>query len=62
MTALTIALTGDIYPTRALAPVPEATQPVYDILRRADIAIGNFEIPLSRAGAPVEINQALSAA
>lgn len=54
MTALTIALTGDIYPTRALAPVPEATQPVYDILRRADIAIGNFEIPLSRAGAPVE--------
>lgn len=54
MTRLTIAMTGDIYPTRALAPVPAASQPVYDILRQADITIGNFEIPLCRGGSPVE--------
>jgi poly-gamma-glutamate synthesis protein (capsule biosynthesis protein) len=54
MASLTISMTGDIYPTRSLSPVPEHVGRVYAILRDSDIAIGNFEIPLSDRGAPVE--------
>ena len=54
MTHLTIALTGDIYPTRPLAPLVPQVRSVFDLLRTADLALGNFEISLSGKGAPLE--------
>jgi len=54
MARLTISMIGDIYPTRNLMPVPEPVGRVYEILHGSDIAIGDFEIPLSNEGAPVE--------
>ena len=54
----TIALTGDVLPTRRLLasgrPVCAAAEPVLDLLRSADIAIGNFEMPLTRRDEPME--------
>lgn len=62
MAKTTIALTGDIYPTRKLAPLAPEVREVFDALRQADLAIGNFEIVLSDKGAPLEKLLAIRAA
>ena len=54
MTRLTISMTGDIYPTRSVVPVPAHAGRVYEVLLNSDFAIGNFEIPLCDTGRPVE--------
>ena len=51
--SLTLCLTGDILPTRRLLDPPATAQTVYDILHAADLAIGNFEMPLTQQGAPL---------
>ena len=55
---LTLALTGDVLPTRRLLadgrPACPAAEPVLELLRSADVAIGNFEMPLTRNGEPKE--------
>jgi poly-gamma-glutamate synthesis protein (capsule biosynthesis protein) len=50
---LTLCLTGDILPTRRLLDPPGSAQAVYDLLHAADLTIGNFEMPLTRQGAPL---------
>ena len=56
--SFTVALTGDVLPARRLLadgrPVCAAAEPVLDLLRSADVAIGNFEMPLTRRGEPKE--------
>lgn len=54
LSRVVIALTGDIYPTRPLTPLPAEVRAVFDILRNADVAVGNFEISLTDKGAPLE--------
>lgn len=54
MSEITIALVGDIYPTRSLLPVPPLVGRAYDVLQQADVVVANFEIPLSDRGAPVQ--------
>lgn len=56
MTAgLTIALAGDVYPVRRFVqPHPEPVEAILNEIRGADIAIGDFEIPLTRRGSPME--------
>ncbi|WBU58136.1 CapA family protein [Paracoccus sediminicola] len=54
MNQITIALVSDIYVTRPLEGLPDSAHEVFELLRRADLSIGNFEIPLSDRGAPVE--------
>ncbi len=49
-----LALTGDILPTRELSPVSEQVKRVLDVIRGADFALGNFEMPLTHANAAVE--------
>ncbi|UZG44440.1 CapA family protein [Caldimonas thermodepolymerans] len=56
--ALSLALTGDVIPVRRLAHAsPEArahAEPLFEMLRAADVALGNFEITLSQRGTPLE--------
>lgn len=58
MTALTLAFTGDVIPVRRLADAsPDAlarAEPLFDLLRTSDVAVGNFEITLSQRGMPLE--------
>lgn len=54
MNGVTLALTGDILPTRELSPVPESAQKVFSIIEGADFAVGNFEMPLTDKGNAVE--------
>jgi poly-gamma-glutamate synthesis protein (capsule biosynthesis protein) len=54
MSPLTLVLGADILPTRRLRDVPAPVQQVLDRARAADLAIGNFEMPLTRGGAPVQ--------
>lgn len=54
MEPVTLALTGDIYPTRPLNLLSQSVKQAISVLRDADIAIGNFEISLSDKGAPLE--------
>ncbi|CAN5765787.1 CapA family protein [soil metagenome] len=55
---LRIALTGDVLPARALADAGtaqlHAAEPLFELLRNSDLAIGNFEMPLTARGAPLE--------
>ena len=51
--SLTLCLTGDILPTRRLLDPPPSARAVYDMLHAADLTIGNFEMPLTRGGAPL---------
>ena len=52
---LTIALAGDVYPVRRFpTPLSEPVDAVLQGLRAADVAIGDFEIPLTRRGEPME--------
>lgn len=54
MSAISLAFTADIIPTRRLDAVSGTSAPVYRLLRDADLTIGNFEIPLVETGAPLE--------
>jgi poly-gamma-glutamate capsule biosynthesis protein CapA/YwtB (metallophosphatase superfamily) len=54
MRPMILALSGDILPTRRLAAPAHAVEDVYDLVRGADLAIGNFEMPLTDGGAPVQ--------
>ena len=54
LSRVVIALTGDIYPTRPLTPLPAEVRSVFDILRKADVAVGNFEISLTDKGSALE--------
>ena len=54
MAPVTLALGGDILPTRRLANPPASAKRVYDRVRAADFAVANFEMPLTREGAPVQ--------
>jgi hypothetical protein len=49
-----LALSGDILPTRRLNEPARTVEDVYDLIRTADLAIGNFEMPLAEGGAPVQ--------
>jgi poly-gamma-glutamate capsule biosynthesis protein CapA/YwtB (metallophosphatase superfamily) len=51
--SFSLCLTGDILPTRRLLDPPSSASAVYDLLHAADFAVGNFEMPLTRAGAPL---------
>jgi poly-gamma-glutamate synthesis protein (capsule biosynthesis protein) len=52
--SLTLCLTGDILPTRRLLDPPASARSVYDLLHRADFAVGNYEMPLTRAEVPLQ--------
>ncbi len=54
LNGITVVLTGDIIPIRNLSPLPESAKKVFDFVGAADFAIGNFEIPLTRRGTPLE--------
>lgn len=54
MLPMTVILCGDILPTRRLANSGPATRTLYEMVRAADLAIGNFEMPLISDGAPVQ--------
>jgi poly-gamma-glutamate capsule biosynthesis protein CapA/YwtB (metallophosphatase superfamily) len=54
MQPMILALSGDILPTRRLTAPARAVEDVYDLLRTSDLAIGNFEMPLTNEGAPVQ--------
>ncbi|WP_158815709.1 CapA family protein [Methylocapsa sp. S129] len=54
MQPMILALSGDILPTRRLTAPARAVEDVYDLIRTADLAIGNFEMPLTDGGAPVQ--------
>lgn len=54
MDPVTITLVPDIYPTMKLEALPSTALRAFDVLHQSDLAIGNFEIPLSDRGAPVE--------
>ena len=54
MKPITITLCGDICPTRRLVPPPASAEHVYQLVRDADFSLGNFEMPLTDRGAPVQ--------
>jgi len=54
MTAIRIVLGGDILPVRPLANPSAATAAIYRHVGTADLAIGNFEMPLTDRGTPVQ--------
>lgn len=54
MQTMILALGGDIIPTRRLTAPARAVEDVYDLVRSADLAIGNFEMPLADGGTPVQ--------
>lgn len=54
MQTMILTLGGDVLPTRRLTAPPDAVEDVYDLVRSADLAIGNFEMPLTDGGTPVQ--------
>jgi len=54
MTTIGIILGGDILPVRSLASPPASAERVYELIRSADLALGNFEMPLTDRGTPVQ--------
>jgi poly-gamma-glutamate synthesis protein (capsule biosynthesis protein) len=54
MPPLTLVLGADILPTRRLLDLPAPVERVLARARAADLAIGNFEMPLTRGGAPAQ--------
>jgi poly-gamma-glutamate synthesis protein (capsule biosynthesis protein) len=51
---LTLAVVGDVIPTRPLFPGPEGFGRVVELLAEADLALGNLDIPLTTRGYPRE--------
>ncbi len=54
MQTMILALGGDVLPTRRLTAPARSVEDVYDLVRSADFAIGNFEMPLTHGGTPVQ--------
>lgn len=54
MPAIEVVLSGDILPTRRLVDPPAATAAIYDRVRAADLAVGNFEMSCSDRGTRVQ--------
>ena len=54
MAAIDIVLSGDILPTRRLIDPPPAPAAIYETVRAADLAIGNFEMSCSERGTRVQ--------
>ena len=54
MTMIGITLGGDILPVRSLVPPPASAERVYELIRSADLALGNFEMPLTDRGTLVQ--------
>ncbi|WP_131114393.1 CapA family protein [Lichenihabitans psoromatis] len=54
MSSLSIVLAGDICPTRRLGPFAPEVEAVFALIRAADLAVGDFEMPLTTAGTPVQ--------
>src|SRR5689334_20875821 len=54
MQPMILALSGDILPMRRLNEPGRAVEDVYDLVRTADFAVGNFEMPLVEGGSPVQ--------
>jgi poly-gamma-glutamate capsule biosynthesis protein CapA/YwtB (metallophosphatase superfamily) len=54
VTSLTLALGADIIPTRRLGPFAPAVAETIGLVRAADIAIGNFEMPLTTVNEPIQ--------
>jgi poly-gamma-glutamate synthesis protein (capsule biosynthesis protein) len=50
----TLALGADIIPTRRLGPFAPDVAATIERVRAADLAIGNFEMPLTAGGAPLQ--------
>ncbi len=55
---VTLAVVGDLFPSRSAFDGDRARDPAFAevvaLLREADVSFGNFEIPLSDRGAPVQ--------
>ncbi|QPM90562.1 CapA family protein [Pseudooceanicola algae] len=51
---ISIVLCGDTLPVRPVTGLPASAQEVFAIAAGADLSIGNFEIPLTDRGQPVE--------
>lgn len=49
-----LVLCGDTTPVRPLINLPAATKDIFRLAAGADLSLGNFEIPLTTAGAPVQ--------
>jgi poly-gamma-glutamate capsule biosynthesis protein CapA/YwtB (metallophosphatase superfamily) len=54
MAVIEVVLSGDILPTRRLVDPPAATAAIYERVRAADLAIGNFEMSCSERGTRVQ--------
>ncbi|MBB3932114.1 poly-gamma-glutamate synthesis protein (capsule biosynthesis protein) [Kaistia hirudinis] len=54
MAAIDIILSGDILPVRPLNNPPASADVIYQRVRAADLAIGNFEMPLTDRGVRVQ--------
>lgn len=52
--ALSIVLCGDTLPVQRLDDVSPSAQAVFEIAANGGLSLGNFEIPLTRRGAPVQ--------
>lgn len=53
MTSAEVVFVGDIIPTKTIRPC-EDVQRVFNLIRGADISIGNFEMPLCDECSPIE--------
>jgi len=49
-----VALVGDILPTRSLSDLPVSAAEVFKVISSADFSVGNFEMPLTDRGWPIE--------
>jgi poly-gamma-glutamate capsule biosynthesis protein CapA/YwtB (metallophosphatase superfamily) len=52
--SIEITLCGDILPTRSLAQMSSNNQQVFETIRNSDFSLGNFEIPVTDRGSPIE--------
>nr|MDX8322106.1 CapA family protein [Agrobacterium sp. rho-8.1] len=53
-TPLSIVLCGDTLPVHPLENISATARAVFDVAAGGDFSLGNFEIPLTRRGAPIQ--------
>ncbi len=53
MPDVTLSFSCDIIPSRDLRSPPPSARAVYERVRKSDVTVGNFEIPLTRAQTPL---------
>ncbi|WP_395773376.1 CapA family protein [Agrobacterium pusense] len=51
---LSVVLCGDTLPVEPLSDLPASAKAVFEVAAQGNLSLGNFEIPLSRRGAPVQ--------